>query len=819
MTPRTRIATALTLAALVLTGFTLESSAKEIPLDLPKPDGKPGDASKPVKVYILSGQSNMVGMGDITGARPLYPSVFLSADPAIIPGIMPIGGSALASHGVYQSADPKAEKGAVVSVYEGKYDAAIEYAKLTPSTTGTLALGTLSVSLPTMEGPYTVVATAWIDVPATGIYTLHPGFGQSTQAIVSLNGKEVYRKTVAGKPECAKVDLEKGKRYPIKIIYLKDGSAAFWMEQIGIEGKGDLNTVTKKDNKFTYLIDDAGKWTERNDVYYQEARLTPGGRGSPLSAASNNGKSIGPELGFGFVMGAFHDEQVLLIKTAQGNRSLGFDFRPPSSGRAEPKDENEGLEYRLTVQGVRETLKKIDKIVPGYKEQGYEIAGFAWFQGHKDSGSTKEEYEKNLVNLINDLRKEFQVPKMPVVIATVGFHGYSLLQGSWKGVWEAQMAVGDPKQHPEFAGTVATVDTRDFWREVEESPREQDYHYNRNAETYMLVGEAMGRAMVRLQGGEAAAIPKSNREALFAAQEGTLPEKPEWTDAQKAASLAAVKPMVLDGVVAAFMGNPDFRPLLLAEAKGEKPVRASPLLGDTLDKVADFYRAAGINDYDWKPFGPDMANASWDYYSFNLPESQDKVLEKSADTSKNKKRKSTEYHEVKVIYPTGTENWFARDFDTTKGGWKSGAAPFGQLDDKANLPGWMPHCRVPPKTLCEKDVLLLRQSFDLAPLDPGHRYRIRIAGSAHVNMGEGYAIYVNGKLLAECKGGVVAWRKEGNKPRGSHIWADWRDELKGGKVTLAVANFPMDNKPTESVLPHRAHLSVWMEEMKIPPLE
>ena len=62
------------------------------------------------------------------------------------------------------------------------------------------------------------------------------------------------------------------------------------------------------------------------------------------------------------------------------------------------------------------------------------------------------------------------------------------------------MAVGDPKKHPEFAGTVASVDTRDSWREVDESPANQDYHYNRNAETYMLIGDALGRAMVGLLG-------------------------------------------------------------------------------------------------------------------------------------------------------------------------------------------------------------------------------------------------------------------------------------------------------------------------------
>ena len=147
------------------------------------------------------------------------------------------------------------------------------------------------------------------------------------------------------------------------------------------------------------------------------------------------------------------------------------------------------------------------------------------------------------------------------------------------------------------------------------------------------------------------------------------------------------------------------------------------------------------------------------------------------------------------------ENWFAPDFDAKRAGWKSGAAPFGQLDDKSAFPGWMPHCRVPPKTLLRKGRALARQTFDLPPLKEGYRYRIRIDGSAHVNMGEGYAIYVNGKLLAESKSGVVAWRKEGRKPRGGYVWANFRDEFKDGKVTLAVANFPMNNNSTKGLDP------------------
>jgi hypothetical protein len=150
----------------------------------------------------------------------------------------------------------------------------------------------------------------------------------------------------------------------------------------------------------------------------------------------------------------------------------------------------------------------------------------------------------------------------------------------------------------------------------------------------------------------------------------------------------------------------------------------------------------------------------------------------------------------------------------------TGAAPFGVAKDPITYPEWYGSSkRVPAKTVCEKDVLLLRQTFDLPPLNDGHRYRIRVNGSVHANSGEGYAIYVNGKLLADSKAGIVAWRREGWKPRGSHVWAGFRDEFKGGQVTIAVSNFPMNNRTADGFLPaSRDPLSVWLEEMKIPPL-
>jgi len=841
----------LAFAGALLSGLHSEA----IPLHLPRPDGKPGNPAKPVKVYILAGQSNMVGMGDISGAQPEYPSVYLSSDPAIIAGEMPVGASriksackwewrgvpALRTHGVYQSADVSAKAGAVVAIHKGAYDAKADYSKLAPANTAMVSLGTVAAEIPTIEGPCTPVASAFIDVPTSGNYLIHVGFNESTHARALVDGKEVYHKDPGGKSVLTKVTLEAGKRYPLQITYFKSGSAALWLEQVDLIGKSDLVTLTKKDKKFPYLIDDQGNWTVRNDVYFQDARLVEGGKGAPMSAESNKKclpkcNSIGPEVGFGYVMGTHHDEQVLLIKTSMGNRSLQHDFRPPSSGEVSDS-EFEGLEYRLMVKGVRETLANIDKVVPGYKGQGYELAGFGWFQGHKDSGSTKEAYEKCLIDLINDLRKEFKAPKMKAVVATVGFHGYRMMNGPWKGVWEAQMAVGDPKQHPEFAGSVASVDTRDFWREVGESPRGQDYHYNRNPETYLLVGEAMGRAMVRLLGGQAEEIPKSDRETKTMAAMAAEAAKPIPTQEQIAASHAAVKPMIINGLLAGFMADARNQSALkgLLNQAQPKPAKMPDYLDDALDDAVAILQAAGIHDYDWKPVVADMKTATWEYSGFDVPNSPYKNKSTAApasegaegadnETAPAPKAKTAKPAPFEITMPAGVDNWFSPAFDAKKAGWKSGQAPFGmKLAEKVpeNV-AWIskyplyPPKRTMPTTVIENDVVLMRGTFEVPPPKEGHRYRIRIDGSIHDNSGEGYAIHVNGKQLAEMKTGVVGWRKQGL--RGSHVWQDCLDEFKGGKVTIAVANFPMSIFDPEFFIPAIGPLSVWVEEQKLPPI-
>ena len=521
----------LILFSLATAFLFLPTQAAEVPSSLPDPDGKPGDVTKPVKVYILAGQSNMVGMGNLSGARNVYDGVYLSSNPDV--------------------------PGRSLQIYKvGNY-------KTVP----------LAVYLPSGEKTGKPIYEGQLEVPQHGVYQLRCGFGESSYGVMQLDGREVYRRESGGNPVNQDLTLEAGKRYKFKISGFKGRPPRFWMQKTDLLGNGDLEAVVKREGKFPWLLDAKGEWTIRNDVYFQEARLAKDGKGSPLSATSN-GKSIGPELGFGHVLGTFHDEQVLLIKTAQGNRSLGFDFRPPSSGRTDPGNEFESAEYKLMIEGVSKTLDNIAKVVPGYKGQGYEIAGFVWFQGHKDSftESLIIEYEKHLANLINDVRKEFKKPKLPAVVATVGFGGHRM-QEKFLKIHQAQMSVGDAGKHPEYAGNVSSVDTRGFWREVDESPKGEDYHYNRNAETYMLIGDALGRATVRLLGGKAEPFPLAPRPKRVTAEQGAEPSEEEKSAAQK-----ALKPIILDGITASYIANPRYNKALLQEAAGERPQRANQFL-------------------------------------------------------------------------------------------------------------------------------------------------------------------------------------------------------------------------------------------------
>ncbi|MEE2826331.1 MAG: sialate O-acetylesterase [Planctomycetota bacterium] len=446
---------------------------------------------KPVQVYILSGQSNMVGIGQVTGGGTRWGAEFLEP---------------------------------VVSVYEGPYDPTTDYDTKKP-----IRMEKLSKFGGVEPTPYpgggTQIVRGKIKIGATGVYQFNPGYGGSTENIMQVDGQEVYRKTPTGKVVHQTIKLIEGKEVPFKITYLNEQANGLgWIARVDIPGT--LATVVRQDGKFPYLVDEQGSWKPRDDVWYKG--VVTAGANQWLNVGCGAGSnSIGPELGFGHVLGEFHDEPVLLLKASQGNRSLGWDFLPPGSERFEqdgfvyagyqdspdrweaggepkPIDWYAGKQYDDCFSAAHEVLENFDKEFPQWQGRGYEIAGFVWWQGHKDQGNAVHaaRYEQNLVHLIKTLRREFQSPAAPFAIATIGFDGWKM-SGNARVVAEAQLAVsGEAGKYPEFRGNVATAEIRDFWRSAEVSPREQGFHYNQNAETYMLVGEALGKVMVKMQEGK-----------------------------------------------------------------------------------------------------------------------------------------------------------------------------------------------------------------------------------------------------------------------------------------------------------------------------
>lgn len=264
------------------------------------------------------------------------------------------------------------------------------------------------------------------------------------------------------------------------------------------QGRGTLEALLAdpmKSDMVQHLRQPNGKWLVRDDVWVRYQREGQPLLKGPLSlgfSVYGDQHHFGPELQFGHEVGTYFKEPVLLIKAAWGGKSLYRDFRPPSSGG------KVGEYYRLMVAQVHDALANLDKEFPSLKGRGYELAGFVWYHGWNDGVEPKTavpEYEQNLVNLIKDVRREFNTPKLPVVIGEIT-GPWVKAEGAWDALRKAQAAAA---KRPELAGNVLFVPTHDFVRKPEDSPNPSHGHHEfGNAETYFLVGGALGKAMVRL---------------------------------------------------------------------------------------------------------------------------------------------------------------------------------------------------------------------------------------------------------------------------------------------------------------------------------
>ncbi len=296
---------------------------------------------------------------------------------------------------------------------------------------------------------------------------------------------------------------------PLKIFILAGQSNMEGQGEMTSGAMGNLKYLVDHDTAKTYahLVDGAGAWLTRNDVwiYYKRGGTTDvyGGLKAGYGVSAT---TIGPELQFGFLMGDHFNNQVLLIKTAWGGKALATDFRPPHAvgingyHKRPIADGDTGFYFMEILKIVRAVTGNIKTYFPTYDGKGYEIAGFAWHQGWNDriDSARAAEYESNLKWFIKDIRDSLKTPLLPFATANMGAVGWTESFPPALAYFAGMKAVTDPTKYPEFGGNVAYVETRDYWRAKEISPADQLYHWNRNAESYYLVGKGLGDAMLKM---------------------------------------------------------------------------------------------------------------------------------------------------------------------------------------------------------------------------------------------------------------------------------------------------------------------------------
>ncbi len=365
-------------------------------------------------------------------------------------------------------------------------------------------------------------------------------FGLSSIALTAV-ALSPFATVSAAAPEIPKPDgkpADMTKKVKVFILLGQSNMVGLGRINAGDKGKpeGSLEHAVKTKVKYPYLVDDAGNWSVRKDVRFVRMMQGNGlmnnewlGVAQPEQIFKST--TIGVEFGIGHVVGNAVDAPVMILKSCIGNRALGWHLLPPGRARFEEGDKvyagyrdapdswakgteptppvikegtvtlkgdqpagwYAGKQYDDDTADAKKVLADLDKHYPGAKS--YEVAGFFYWQGEKDAGNPvwAAHYEKNMVQFIKAVRKDFNAPNAKFVLGTMG-ESVKGTGGNGGKILNAHLAVdGTSGKYPEFKGNVATIYTHDMAQ-----GGSGNGHYGGKAEVYMDVGEAMGKAMVDL---------------------------------------------------------------------------------------------------------------------------------------------------------------------------------------------------------------------------------------------------------------------------------------------------------------------------------
>ena len=172
-----------------------------------------------------------------------------------------------------------------------------------------------------------------------------------------------------------------------------------------------------------------------------------------------------------------------------------------------------GINYRMMNEAIQEVLANLKDNHPEYDAKaGYKIAGLVWFQGYNDQFSPefRDNYKTNMISFIQDIRKEYNEPNMPVVIGVLGT-GVTA-----EKVAENQVSVGqrEAAKAPEFKDNVAAVESYteyshysndvfkkgwpEHYHEWDTVGSDRPYHYLGSGAFFVRLGDAFADSMAEL---------------------------------------------------------------------------------------------------------------------------------------------------------------------------------------------------------------------------------------------------------------------------------------------------------------------------------
>lgn len=215
-------------------------------------------------------------------------------------------------------------------------------------------------------------------------------------------------------------------------------------ERYGFAAALDARWLAPRDDVWAVHVDSATGALLPVKSTPREQRETWTPREGPLAPGFGKDEgehsTFGPELALGHRLGDALQGPIYLFKADHAATSLQLDWRPPVA--VAERGGELGAHYRNAMERFAGFLARLDAdlAADGVLERyggarGYEVAGFVWFQGYHDEliGAT-DDYEQNLVALVESVRADLALPELPVIVVETAGRNWYLADARRKAV-------------------------------------------------------------------------------------------------------------------------------------------------------------------------------------------------------------------------------------------------------------------------------------------------------------------------------------------------------------------------------------------------